>query len=220
MRADGVRSDFLVPDAPPLPAEVRQQGLVPADVSTYAGDLYTARKRLVLLSPLADLQQNSLRHRQAGYAFLPLPAWQRGWTPAQKQWVHDTFAEESPPDPVHLIDPWRRIIAEVQRRSGVPPVICNVFCHVAGRLPHRYFGSPRLTLLERMRQFNLLLAEVSHETGAIVVDLDRALTGFGARSLGTDYELKGDAVAAAAATALVATMSQAGLPDYLSEATS
>lgn len=46
-------------------------------------------------------------------------------------------------------------------------------------------------LLERIRRLNLLAAEISHETGAGVIDVDRSFAHLGARTLETDYRLEG-----------------------------
>jgi hypothetical protein len=58
-------------------------------------------------------------------------------------------------------------------------------------------------LLERIRRLNLLAAEVSHETGAAVIDFDRHFAHVGARALQTDYRLRGAEAAEAAARIIV-----------------
>ncbi|PNG24720.1 hypothetical protein [Methylocella silvestris] len=61
----------------------------------------------------------------------------------------------------------------------------------------------------RIRRLNLLAADVSRETGALVIDVDRALADVGARVLATDYRLSGvfaaEAVARCVAGALLTT---------------
>ena len=61
-------------------------------------------------------------------------------------------------------------------------------------------------LLERIRRLDLQLAEISHETGAIVIDFDRVFAHEGARTLETDYRLHGARAAQLAGEAIVATL--------------
>jgi hypothetical protein len=212
--ADAIRSDFLRPDGPDVPEECQRRQLVPAECRHYRGSLYQGGQRIVVLSLRADVLQPALRHGQKGYPLLPLPDWQEGWTPSQREWVAVQF-EEAPPVAVDTAARhWEAICTEVLRGGATGVFLCNVFRHVAGPVAHRYNDTAE-SLGERIRKFNLLAADVSHTTGAFVVDLDRALTRVGARALGTDYLLGGEAAAAAGAEALVSTLFRAGLDDYL-----
>lgn len=212
---DAVRSDFLSPDAPPIPEELYDRGLVPAGWRTHAGPLYQPGRRVVVLSLLADVQQTALRHRRERYLFLPLPGWQRGWTEDQRRWVAAHFVEEPPLTLEAVSTQWGRILPEVQRACGAGSVfLCNVFRHVPGRLPLPSNG--RLpSLRERIRRMNLIAADLSHQTGISIVDLDRGLARHGGRELHTDYRLLGDSAAAAGAAILVSTLFRAGLDEHL-----
>jgi hypothetical protein len=70
-------------------------------------------------------------------------------------------------------------------------------------------------LRQRIMRFNMLAADVSHDTGAYVIDLDRAFAEIGARALKTDYQLVGQRAASAGAAAMVKTLLHAGLNDLV-----
>ena len=210
-----IRSDFLVPNGPPIPSEVCDRGLTPGGIRDYCGDFYRRPgPRIVVFSLLADVVQLALRHRQEQWRFLPLDEWQRRWTPAQREWVSSQFVEEPAVDLGATASHWRLILAEMRKTSSAGVFLCNVFRHVPGDLAHRYFGTPP-SLGERIRRFNLLGAEVSKDTGAYIVDLDWALANVGASELQTDYRLQGKAAAVAGAAALVSTLFKAGLDEFL-----
>jgi hypothetical protein len=69
-----------------------------------------------------------------------------------------------------------------------PIFICTILRHVDGNDPQ---ASARLV---RIRRLNLLAAEISRESGALVLDLDRTLSHIGAQRLDTDYRLAGKEV--------------------------
>jgi hypothetical protein len=73
--------------------------------------------------------------------------------------------------------------------SGTPVFICTILRHVeAGEGPEA-----AIALRIHIRRLNLLATQISQETGAYVIDLDRVLADIGARRLQTDYRLGGNA---------------------------
>jgi hypothetical protein len=87
--------------------------------------------------------------------------------------------------------------------------VCTVFRHVPAA------EDDARSRLARIRRLNLLVAELSRETGIFVIDLDRSLADIGALKLQTDYRLTGqDALNAVAKEIAVAVVS-AGLDEYL-----
>jgi hypothetical protein len=71
---------------------------------------------------------------------------------------------------------------------GDPVFICTVFRHVCS-------GDCELELQRRVRirRLNLSAANISRESGAYVIDIDRRLSDIGAHRLGTDYRMHGAA---------------------------
>lgn len=93
-------------------------------------------------------------------------------------------------------------------------LICTIFRHVADS------GAPLapaagVGTLERIRRLNLLAAELSHDTGIAVLDIDRAFAHIGARELQTDYRLGGRIAAEAAAHTMVAGILAVALDDIV-----
>lgn len=108
---------------------------------------------------------------------------------------------------------WHAQLAALPGDPSPPVLLCMLFRHVpeaAEDVP-----DPRPQLRERIRRLNLLAVDLSHDTGAGVVDLDRAFTHVGARALGTDYRLTGPRAAEVAAHTIVASLFHAGLDDIV-----
>jgi hypothetical protein len=102
---------------------------------------------------------------------------------------------------------WREHLVSLVA-AGIPCVlICTVFRHVP--------ENERLLAIERIRRLNLLAAELSHDTGVGVVDIDRVFAFLGARALQTDYRLGGPMAAEIAAHTIVSIILAAGLDDFI-----
>jgi hypothetical protein len=116
-------------------------------------------------------------------------------------------------------EPWsqveRRLRATYEalsRDKSAVVFLCTVFRHVA-----RSEGAKQVELKRiRIRRLNLLAAEMSRETGAYVIDLDRSLADIGASKLQTDYRLNGQYASEAAAKFIALAVLSAGLDAYIS----
>jgi hypothetical protein len=95
--------------------------------------------------------------------------------------------------------------------SGAPVLVCTVFRQVAERRTPE--GARRL---ERIRRLNRLTAELSHDLGVTVVDVDRAFAHIGGRVLASDYRLGGRLAAEVAGHTLVWSLLSLGLDDVIS----
>jgi hypothetical protein len=112
-----------------------------------------------------------------------------------------------------LDEPWpeaeqrlRKIYATLGERS-VPVFIATILRHVRGDAESELAEALKI----RIRRLNLLAAEISRETGANVIDLDRVLADVGARRLQTDYRLTGQATANMAGHFIALTLVSNGL---------
>jgi hypothetical protein len=94
-------------------------------------------------------------------------------------------------------DPWpqtdQRLRADYAKlcERGIPVFICTILRHINRDEEPETLEARKL----RLRRLNLLAAEISHATGAYVIDLDRMLADIGARRLQTDYRLAGTTAA-------------------------
>jgi hypothetical protein len=95
--------------------------------------------------------------------------------------------------------------------SGTPVFICTILRHIGGDEKPEAADTLRI----RIRQLNLLAAEISRETGAFVIDLDRVLADIGARRLQTDYRLAGTTAAEMAGHFMALTVIGNGLDAFV-----
>jgi hypothetical protein len=96
--------------------------------------------------------------------------------------------------------------------GGAPVFICTIFRHVARTDEPKSDTALRL----RIRRLNLLAAEISRETRAYVIDVDRVMADIGARSLQTDCRLTGQAAAEVAGHFIALTLVGNALDDVVS----
>jgi hypothetical protein len=118
------------------------------------------------------------------------------------------------PEVVHYKETWpdveRRLRATYEvlsKKNGATLFLCSVLRHVA---PCGGDDETELKLI-RIRRLNLLVAELSRQFGAYVIDIDRNLADLGARALETDYRLKGPYASGAAAKCIALAIISAGL---------
>jgi hypothetical protein len=104
----------------------------------------------------------------------------------------------------------RTAYATLSERN-VPVFICTVLRHVSRDEDPEFADALRV----RIRQLNLLAAVISHETGAYVIDLDRALADIGARRLQADYRLASKTAAEVAGHFIALTLINNGLDAYV-----
>lgn len=108
---------------------------------------------------------------------------------------------------------WRAQLTSLPGNPKTPVLLCTIFRHVAA--PVADVADARLRMRERIRRLNLMAIDLSHDTGAGVVDVDRAFSHVGARPLATDHRLTGRAAAEVAAHTIVAGILGAGLDDVV-----
>ncbi|CAM5771491.1 hypothetical protein LMIY3S_03526 [Labrys miyagiensis] len=103
-----------------------------------------------------------------------------------------------------LDEPWNETESRLQAAfetlvaAGDPVFICTVLRHAGEDEDAELLYRRRV----RIRRLNLLAAELSRQTGAFVIDIDRVIADIGGRNLQTDYRLNGEAAAAVAGQAI------------------
>jgi hypothetical protein len=143
----------------------------------------------VVISVSSEVVQRGWRHRRTGYSFGSFRQWEDGWTDDARSWLSSAFDEVGPIPIAKSRENLYRCISELH---GKNVVLVNMFRAVSGEKPvqHRGLGE---SIRERIRRVNLLTAQLSHSTGARVVDLNGALGRVGAAALGGDYALSSEA---------------------------
>jgi hypothetical protein len=123
------------------------------------------------------------------------------------------------PEVANYDEPWPQVECRLRakyealaRHEGAVIYLCTVLRHVARSEDADQAERKRI----RIRRLNLLAAELSHETGAYVIDLDRSLADIGASKLQTDYRLNGQHAAEAAAKFIALALLSGGLDAYVS----
>jgi hypothetical protein len=104
---------------------------------------------------------------------------------------------------------WRTRLADLVMGSA-PVLLCTVFRHVAER---REPDGP--DIVERIRRLNRMAAELSHDFGVSIVDIDRAFAHIGGRTLQTDYRLGGRLAAEVGGHSLAWSFLALGLDDLI-----
>jgi len=129
--------------------------------------------------------------------------------PAEPGVVILSAAAELSPEPLAAVRArWQATLATLTARPDAPVVLFTLFRAVGE-------DAPAEASLERIRRLDLMLVELSHASGACVIDLDRALAHLGARALGADYRLGSAAAVSAAAHTIAATLLAAALDHLL-----
>jgi hypothetical protein len=123
------------------------------------------------------------------------------------------------PEVANYREPWPQVESRLRAayqalaaKEGAVIFIATVLRHV----PRAEAADRSELKLVRIRRLNLLAAELSRETGAYVIDLDRSLADIGASKLQTDYRLNGQYAAEAAAKFIALALLSAGLDAYVS----
>lgn len=110
------------------------------------------------------------------------------------------------------------LICTIFRRLAEPvvdPAAARLATQLASPASERSLDS-RGPTLERIRRLNLLAIELSSDTGAGIVDIDRMFAHLGARPLATDHRLTGRVAAEVAAYTIVSSIVGFGLDDAIS----
>jgi hypothetical protein len=123
-----------------------------------------------------------------------------GWQEADR--VEEPFAETE--------TRWRHYLNTLLP-IGAQVFICTVFRHIPGRAG----SGVAAPILERIRRLNRLVIQLSHDLGAGVIDIDRALAHAGAERLQTDYRLSGELAAEFAGHVVALTLLSGGLDDVV-----
>jgi len=179
------RSDaLLAPQVEPPELAGRDLPLGPFPVATqFRSRLFADTPDVVVLSIQADVMNALVRSRQDAHLFYPYEA--DAWPAADRAWLAQAYVPEPPLDAAHAMANLARIVARL-REAGDPHILVfNLSPIVPWERVHCYQGLGE-TLAQRIRRFNVALADLSAETGVSVVDVDAVVARGGAERLKLD----------------------------------
>jgi hypothetical protein len=185
-------------DATVVP-ELRARGVAPSAFMDLDAAFWERTLPVVVVSVSSEVLQRVWRHRKTGYRFAPFRQWQAAWSDDARAWLSSEFDEEGL---IPLDRAKKNILHALSGLSGKTTVLLNMFRAVPDERPLRYVDQGE-SLRERIRRANLLVAEVSHATGALVADVDSALGRVGSKALGSGHALTSEAARSLAASEIV-----------------
>lgn len=126
--------------------------------------------------------------------------------------------DDAPGSPDDVERHWSRYLGDLGE-TGATILLCTIFRHV----PDRALAGGSSQMLMKIRELNLLAIDLSHRLGVYIADVDRVMSGIGARRLASDYRRRSAMGADAAAYAIAQCLLRGGLdavsdPDLLERA--
>jgi len=194
-----LRSDTWGHAEPTLVSELRSRGIVPAAFTELDTAFWSTAGPVVVLSVSSDVLQRAWRHRETSQRLAPFRQWQSAWSEEARAWLSSEFDDEGL---IPLDRTKANLLRALTELRGTTVILVNMFRAVSEERPIRHDGADE-SLRERIRRANLVVAELSHVTGALVADVDGALARVGSNVLGSDHALTSDA-ARSLATAEIA----------------
>jgi hypothetical protein len=167
-------SEGFVPDA--IAARDLKLGAYPA-ASQFSRALLETTADVVILSIQPDIATAMVRHTQDGFLFYPNDS--QHWSSDDRQWLKSEFTATGPLALETSMANLETIVAAIRRHRDVPILIYNVSPIVPGEMIHCHLGLDE-TFSNRIRRFNLGLADLSRRTGVSIIDIDTLVARHGA----------------------------------------
>ncbi|MBU1378550.1 MAG: SGNH/GDSL hydrolase family protein [Alphaproteobacteria bacterium] len=180
------RSDALLAQPAEPAAAAAERGLALGAFSIdaqFQSGLFTGTPDVVVLSIQPDVMNALVRHRGDGHLFYPHEA--PSWPDEDRAWLAATYAPEPPLGAGVSMVNLERIVSQLRSVGDPQILVFNLSPIVPWERVHCYQGLGE-TLAQRIRRFNLALAELSAETGISIVDVDAVVARAGAERLKLD----------------------------------
>lgn len=109
---------------------------------------------------------------------------------------------------------WRNELSALRMRGVSTIFVCTIFRYVSA---NSMSAKPeaRSATIEYIRRLNLLAAELSHDTGLSIIDIDRSFAHLGGRVLHTDCRLTGALAIEVAGHIIASTILAVGPDDFI-----
>jgi hypothetical protein len=173
-------SEGFVPDA--VTARELELGAYPA-TSQFSRALLETTADVVILSIQPDIATAMVRHTRNGFLFYPSDS--HRWSADDRQWLKSEFKATGPLALETSMANLHAIVAILRRHRDVPILIYNVSPIIPGEMIHCHLGLDE-TFSDRMRRFNLGLADLSRRTGISIIDVDTLVARHGADMMKID----------------------------------
>jgi hypothetical protein len=139
--------------------------------------LFEADADAIVLSIQADVGMRHFRSVETGaHVYVAYPAL---LNPAAAAWLARTHVMSDLPDAAETSARLTGIIARIRERTQAPILIYNLSPLDPGPLVHCYLGLED-SFATRVRRFNLMLVELSQQTGVSIVDVESVIAKAGA----------------------------------------
>ena len=182
---------LLHPPATDGPLAACPAALVPYPLAMQAsGELFATDADAIVLSILPDVAMRNFRDRETG-AYVHIDE-QGRLDEAASAWLSASHVMTDPPTAEETHVALREVLSRIRTHTPAPVLIYNLSPIAPGPIVHCFLGLED-SLAARIRRFNLMLIELSQETGVSIVDVESVVAKAGADRVKLDlHHLTGE----------------------------
>lgn len=151
--------------------------------SQFSNAIFSTTADVIVLSIQPDVTMNLLRHRRDGFLFYPSDV--ETWSADDRTWLRSDYETTGLLSVDAAMKNFAAMVAKIRQHSLAPILIYNLSPIIPGEQIHCYSGLGE-TFSNRIRRFNLALAELSEESGISIIDVDAIVARHGADALKLD----------------------------------
>jgi hypothetical protein len=180
------RSDALLASSGRPPSSILERTLPLGSFqpeAQFSQEIFSANVDAYILSIQPDIAIGLARHKTEGYLFHP--AHFDKWDKNDADWFRDNFEPINHLTPSESINNFRLIIERLRQKSSAPIMIYNLSPIIPGEEIYCHMGLTD-SLSARIQRFNLELINLSDQTGASIIDVNRILSSHGVNRLKLD----------------------------------
>jgi hypothetical protein len=180
------RSDALLASKGVVPEAIAARNLAlgsyPA-ASQFSRAIFENSADVIVLSLQPDIATGLMRHKRDGFLFYASDS--GTWSADDRQWIKSEFTATGSLDLETSMANLEAIVDGIRGLREVPILIYNLSPIIPGEMIHCYQGLNK-TFSNRIRRFNLGLADLSERMGISIIDVDTLVARHGADTLKID----------------------------------
>ena len=182
---------LLHPPALDSPLSACPAALDPYPLAMQAsGEVFATDADAIVLSILSDVAMRHFRDRESG-SYVHIEDHGR-LDAAASAWLNASQVMSPLPSAGETHDALREILSRIRAHTPAPVLIYNLSPIAPGPIAHCFLGLED-SLAARIRRFNLMLIELSQETGVSIVDVESVVAKAGADRVKLDlHHLTGE----------------------------